>query len=68
MDFKTYSSNLFTQYIIIPTSEVSELKNVKDKRRELYLQKAENAKLWNKQRPNDIATPYEISEIIDRAL
>lgn len=68
MDFKKYSSNLFTQYIIIPTSEVGILKDTKDKRREHYLDNAENAKLWNKSRPNDIATPYEISEMVDRAL
>ncbi len=41
---------------------------MKLKRRESYLKKARDEKLWNESRPNDIASAYEISEVIDRAL
>ncbi len=68
MDFDTYGKKLFTQYIIIETKDVSLLKEIKGKRRTDALIKAREYKLWNEERPTDIASDNEITIMIHRAL
>lgn len=68
MDFDTYGKRLFTQYIIIETKDVSLLKEIKGKRRADALIKAREYKLWNEERPTDIASDQEITTMINRAL
>lgn len=67
MDFDTYGKKLFTQYIIIPTSEVELLKEIKGKRRLENLEKAREYKVWNEQRGSDLASAFEISKMLENA-
>lgn len=68
LDFDTYGNKLFTQYIIIETKDVALLKEIKGKRRSDALIKAKEYKLWNWERPNEIASDQEIAIIVHRAL
>ncbi len=63
-----YGKKLFTQYIIIETKDVALLKEIKGKRRTDALIKAREYKLWNEERPTDIASDNEITIMIHRAL
>lgn len=56
------ASELFSQYIFENTEEI------KKARKNNYLQKAFDAKIWNEERPDDTAVAHEIRIMINRAL
>ena len=56
---------LFTQYIALGAADMNALKDLKNKRTAEYLQKSKDC--WNKERPNEIASPYEIAVMVNRA-
>lgn len=55
-------SELFSQYIFENVEKISE------KRRDKFLQKAYDEKIWNEERPNEIATAFEIRVMLNRTL
>jgi len=67
MNFEKYWQKLFTQYVIIPTSEIELLKEAKWKRKLELLGKANEYKIWDGKRGSDIATAFEISKMISNA-
>lgn len=67
MNFEKYWHKLFTQYVIIPTSEIELLKEAKWKRKLELLEKAKEHKIWNGERGSEIATSFEISKMISNA-
>lgn len=60
------ANRLFTQYIALGPTDLAALKNLQNKRTQEYLVKS--AAVWNKKNPEDIATPYEIATMVNRAL
>ncbi len=44
------------------------LQELKSRRKNIYLQKAYEKKIWNEERPADIATAFEIRVMLNRAL
>lgn len=68
LDFDTYWTVLFTQYIIIETKDIAILNELRWKRKANALIKAREYKLWNGERPWDIATDKEITIMVHRAL
>jgi len=68
LDFDTYWSKLFTQYIIIETKDISLLKEIKWKRRADALIKAKEYNIWNGLRPTEIASDDEVQAIVNRSL
>lgn len=57
---------LFTQYIALWPADLEALKNLQNKRTQEYLKKS--AHVWNAKNANDIASPFEIATMINRAL
>lgn len=62
------AKHLFSQYIFILDKDNERLRNLKKQRKNIYLQKAFEKKIWNEERPADMATAFEIRAMINRAL
>lgn len=60
--------DLYSQYEFLLTSEQEKFVEAKKKRKNAYLQKAFDKKLWNEERPANMATAFEIRAMINRAL
>lgn len=60
--------DLYSQYEFLLTSEQEKFVEAKKKRKNAYLQKAFENKIWNEERPADMATAFEIRAMINRAL
>lgn len=60
--------HLFSQYIMLLDAENARLQELKSRRKNIYLQKAFEKKIWNEERPADMATAFEIRAMINRAL
>lgn len=61
-------ADLYSQYEFLLTSEQEKFVEAKKKRKNNYLQKAFDAKIWNEERPDDTADAHEIRIMINRAL
>ena len=61
-------SDLYSQYEFLLTSEQEKFVEAKKKRKNNYLQKAFDHKIWNEERPADKATASEIRIMLNRAL
>ena len=60
--------DLYSQYEFLLTSEQEKFVEAKKKRKNAYLQKAFEKKIWNEERPADMATAFEIRVMLNRAL
>ena len=60
--------HLFSQYIMLLDADNARLQELKSRRKNIYLQKAYEKKIWNEERPADMATAFEIRVMINRAL
>ena len=60
--------DLYSQYEFLLTTEQEKFVEAKKKRKNAYLQKAFDKKLWNEERPANMATAFEIRAMINRAL
>ena len=60
--------DLYSQYEFLLTSEQEKFVEAKKKRKNAYLQKAFEKKIWNEERPSDMATASEIRIMFNRAL
>ena len=60
--------DLYSQYEFLLTSEQEKFVEAKKKRKNAYLQKAFEKKIWNEERPANMATAFEIRAMINRAL
>lgn len=60
--------DLYSQYEFLLTSEQEKFVEAKKKRKNAYLQKAFEKKIWNEERPSDMATASEIRIMLNRAL
>lgn len=60
--------DLYSQYEFLLTSEQEKFVEAKKKRKNAYLQKAFDKKIWNEERPSDMATASEIRIMLNRAL
>ena len=60
--------HLFSQYIMLLDAENAKLQELKSRRKNIYLQKAFEKKIWNEERSADMATAFEIRVMINRAL
>lgn len=60
--------HLFSQYIMLLDADNARLQELKSRRKNIYLQKAFEKKIWNEERPADMATAFEIRAMINRAL
>lgn len=60
--------DLYSQYEFLLTTEQEKFIEARKKRANKYLQAAYDAGLWNEERPNDIASPFEIRVMLNRAL
>lgn len=60
--------DLYSQYEFLLTSEQEKFVEARKKRANKYLQLAFDKKIWNEERPKDLATATEIRIMINRAL
>ncbi len=60
--------HLFSQYIMLLDAENAKLQELKSRRKNIYLQKAFEKKIWNEERSADAATAFAIRVMINRAL
>lgn len=60
--------DLYSQYEFLLTTEQEKFVEAKKKRKNAYLQKAFEKKIWNEERPSDMATASEIRIMLNRAL
>lgn len=60
--------DLYSQYEFLLTTEQEKFIEARKKRANKYLQAAFDAGLWNEERPSDIASPFEIRVMLNRAL
>lgn len=60
--------HLFSQYIMLLDADNARLQELKSRRKNIYLQKAFEKKIWNEERPADMATAFEIRVMINRTL
>lgn len=61
-------THLFTQYVNIYTDDIEKMKEAKKKRKNIFLQKAFEKKIWNEERPADAVTGAEVRIMMNRAL
>ena len=61
-------ADLYSQYEFLLTSEQEKFIEAKKKRKNIYLQKSFEHKIWNEERPADKATASEIRIMLNRAL
>jgi len=59
---------LYSQYEFALTTELQKILEIRVKRKNVNLQKAYDAKIWNEERPSDIASALEIRVMVNRAL
>ena len=62
------NSYIFKQYTWLLSDEHQKFADAKKKRKNAYLQKAYEKKIWNEERPADAATAFEIRVMLNRAL
>lgn len=60
--------HLFSQYIMLLDADNAKLQELKSRRKNIYLQKAFEKRIWNEERPADMATAFEIRVMLNRAL
>lgn len=60
--------HLFSQYIMLLDADNAKLQELKSRRKNIYLQKAFEKKIWNEERPADMANATEIRLMLNRAL
>lgn len=60
--------HLFSQYIMLLDADNARLQELKSRRKNIYLQKAYEKKIWNEECPADMATAFEIRVMLNRAL
>lgn len=60
--------HLFSQYIMLLDADNARLQELKSRRKNIYLQKAFEKKIWNEERSTDMATAFEIRVMLNRAL
>ena len=60
--------DLYSQYEFLLTSEQEKFIEAKKRRKNAYLQKAYEKKIWNEERPKDLVTEAEIRIMLNRAI